>query len=144
MGPLLRMQTKLHFEDLPENVQVQYLQKIALRAENLSSPKYISITLIEQIYRIGIWSERDNSPEGARRPQTGVLAPGDGFPHTRKPWKGERSFVPSALGLLGPCITGAYTPACSLISLSGLCLAGPNNPLNLSNHLEREMDKCKL
>jgi hypothetical protein len=34
MGPLLRMQTRLHFEDLPENVQVQYLQKIALRAEN--------------------------------------------------------------------------------------------------------------
>ena len=29
MGPLLRMQTKLHFEDLPENEQVQYLQKIA-------------------------------------------------------------------------------------------------------------------
>ncbi len=34
MGPLLRMQTRLHFEDLQENVQVQYLQKIALRAEN--------------------------------------------------------------------------------------------------------------
>ena len=65
----------------------------------------------------------------------------------RKPCKGDKSlsclqhrqesFVPSALGLLGPGITGAYTPACSLISLSGLCLAGPNNPLNLSNHLER-------
>ena len=26
---------------LPENVQVQYLQKIALRAENPSGPKYI-------------------------------------------------------------------------------------------------------
>ena len=60
------------------------------------------------------------SPEGARRLQTGVLAPGDGFPKTRKPCKGERSFVPSALGLLGPAITGAYTPACSLFSLSGL------------------------
>ena len=34
MGPLLRMQARLHFEDLPENEQVQYLQKIALRAEN--------------------------------------------------------------------------------------------------------------
>ena len=39
MGPLLRMQTKLHFEDLPENVQVQYLQKIALRAENPYGPR---------------------------------------------------------------------------------------------------------
>ena len=38
MGPLLRMQTKLHFEVLPENVQVQYLQKIALRAENKAGP----------------------------------------------------------------------------------------------------------
>ena len=38
---------------LQENEQVQYLQKIALRAENLSSPKYISITLrIEQIPQI--------------------------------------------------------------------------------------------
>ena len=43
MGPLLRMQTKLHFEDLPENEQVQYLQKIALRAENPSGPRYIVI-----------------------------------------------------------------------------------------------------
>ena len=43
--------------------------------------------------------------------------------HTRKPWKGERwSFVPSALLLFGPCLTGAYTPACILRSLSGLCL----------------------
>ena len=108
---------------LPENVQVQYLHKIALRAENPSGPRYNSITLrIEQIYRIGIWSERYNSPEGARRTQTGVLAPGDGYPHTRKPCKGERSFVPSALILLGPGITGAYTPACSLSSLSGLGL----------------------
>ena len=80
---------------LPENVQVQYLQKIALRAENPSGPKCYY------------------SPEGARRLQTGVLAPGDGFPKTRKPCKGERSFVPSALGLLGPGITGA----CSLRSL---------------------------
>ena len=30
---------------LQENVQVQYLQKIALRAENPSGPKHISITL---------------------------------------------------------------------------------------------------
>ena len=38
---------------LPENVQVQYLQKIALRAENPSGPKHISITLrIEQITQI--------------------------------------------------------------------------------------------
>ena len=52
---------------LPENVQVQYLHKIALRAENPSGPKHISITLrIEQIYQIGVWSERDNSPEGAK------------------------------------------------------------------------------
>ena len=28
---------------LPENEQVQYLQKIALRAENPSGPKYIRI-----------------------------------------------------------------------------------------------------
>ena len=42
---------------LPENVQVQYLHKIALRAENPSGPRYNSITLqIEQIYRIGVWS----------------------------------------------------------------------------------------
>ncbi len=27
---------------LPENEQVQYMQKIALRAENLSSPRYNS------------------------------------------------------------------------------------------------------
>ena len=40
MGPLLRMQTRLHFEDLPENEQVQYLQKIALRAENPSGHNY--------------------------------------------------------------------------------------------------------
>ena len=53
MGPLLRMLTKQHFEGLPENVQVQYLQKIALRAEDLSSPRYNSITLqIEQITQI--------------------------------------------------------------------------------------------
>ena len=98
---------------LPENVQVQYLQKIALRAENLSSPKYISITLrIEQIYRIGIWSERDNSPEGARRPQTGLLAPGDGFPHTRKPCKGDKS-----LSCLQHSFVGAwYNGGCSLRS----------------------------
>ena len=63
------------------------------------------------------------SPGRATRTQTGVLAPGDGFPHTGKPWKGERSFVPSALGLLGAGITGAYTPACGLGSLSGLGLA---------------------
>ena len=38
---------------LPENVQVQYLQKIALRAENPSGPKHISISLrIEQIKQI--------------------------------------------------------------------------------------------
>ena len=38
---------------LPENEQVQYLQKIALRAENPSGPKHISITLqIEQITQI--------------------------------------------------------------------------------------------
>ena len=43
MGPLLRMQTKLHFEDLPENEQVQYLQKIALRAKNPSGPKYVKV-----------------------------------------------------------------------------------------------------
>ena len=62
---------------LLENEQVQYLQKIALRAENPSGPKHISITLrIEQIYQISVWSERDNSPEGATRTQTGVLAPG--------------------------------------------------------------------
>ena len=35
---------------LPENEQVQYLQKIALRAENPSGPKHISITL--RIYQI--------------------------------------------------------------------------------------------
>ena len=35
---------------LPENVQVQYLQKIALRAENPSGPQHISITL--RIYQI--------------------------------------------------------------------------------------------
>ena len=59
---------------LPENVQVQYLHKIALRAENPSGPIHISITLrIEQIYQIGVWSERDNSPEGATRTQTGVI-----------------------------------------------------------------------
>ena len=40
MGPLLRMQARLHFEDLPENEQVQYLQKIALRAENPSGHNY--------------------------------------------------------------------------------------------------------
>ena len=34
MGPLLRMQTRLHFEDLPENMLPQWQQKIALRAEN--------------------------------------------------------------------------------------------------------------
>ena len=38
---------------LPENVQVQYLQKIALRAENPSGSKHISISLrIEQIKQI--------------------------------------------------------------------------------------------
>ena len=84
-------------------------------------PKHISITLrIEQIYQIGVWSERYNSPEGATRTQTGVLAPGDGFPHTRKPWKGRKSFRAFSTHLLGPGITGAYTPACGLISLSGL------------------------
>jgi hypothetical protein len=46
------MQTKLHFEDLPENEQVQYLQKIALRAENKSGTnKYIALR-IEQINQI--------------------------------------------------------------------------------------------
>ena len=82
----------------------------------------LSALRIQRIYRIMVWSERENSPEGARRLQTGVLAPGDGYPHTGKPWMGERSFVPSALILLGSGITGAYTPACGLVSLSGLGL----------------------
>ena len=41
MGPLLRMQTKLHFEDLQENVLPQWQQKIALRAENKHESKYV-------------------------------------------------------------------------------------------------------
>ena len=39
MGPLLRMQTRLHFEDLPENVLPQWQQKIA-DAENIDRPNY--------------------------------------------------------------------------------------------------------
>ena len=90
---------------LPENVQVQYLQKIALRAENPSGPKCYY------------------SPEGARRTQTGVLAPGDGNPHTGKPCKGDKMvFRAFSTQMLGPYITGAYTPACGLGSLSGLGL----------------------
>ena len=55
---------------------------------------------------------RDNSPEGARRLQTGVLAPGDGFPHTRKPCKGDKS-----LSCLQHSIVGAwYNGGCSLRS----------------------------
>ena len=43
MGPLLRMQTRLHFEDLPENEQVQYLQKIAqMRRKYTSVPNSVS------------------------------------------------------------------------------------------------------
>ncbi len=47
---------------LPENVQVQYLQKIALRAENPSGLKHNLIALrieqIEQIYQISAWSDQ--------------------------------------------------------------------------------------
>ena len=39
MGHLLRMQTKLHFEDLPENELPQWQQKIA-DAENIDRPNY--------------------------------------------------------------------------------------------------------
>ena len=50
---------------LPENVQVQYLQKIALRAENPSGPQHISITLrIYQITRI-ICSVKQKSDKSA-------------------------------------------------------------------------------
>ena len=44
MGPLLRMQTRLHFEDLPENVQVQYLQKIAQMRKKYLRPQIINDT----------------------------------------------------------------------------------------------------
>ena len=107
-------------------------QKIALRAENPSGPRYNSENSRkkDEKHEKGEWDEkgngtRYNSPKGARRLQTGVLAPGDGYHHTRKPCKGERSFVPSALILFGPGKRGLvpfghFTPACSLISLSGL------------------------
>ena len=68
---------------LPENVQVQYLQKIALRAENPSGSKYnnnATDSFNGFLY----------SPKGAKRIQTGVLTPGDGYPNTGKPWKGDK------------------------------------------------------
>ena len=57
---------------LPENEQLQYLQKIALRAENPSGPKHIALRAenpsgpkhnlialrIEQIYQISAWSDQ--------------------------------------------------------------------------------------
>ena len=61
MGLLLRMQTRLHFKDCRKMSRLspsvtsekQYLQKIALRAENPSGPKLNSLTLrIEQISQI--------------------------------------------------------------------------------------------
>ena len=51
---------------LQENVQVQYLQKIALRAENKSGTKLIILCYVFLGNRI------TDSPEGAKRPQTGV------------------------------------------------------------------------
>ncbi len=50
----------------------------------------------------------------------GGSTPGTGYTNTRKPWKGERSLVPSALLSMGPNIHGGDTPACGLDSLSGL------------------------
>ena len=55
----------------------------------------------------------------------------------RKPCKGDKNLSCLQHSVVGAWYNGGDTPACSLISLSGLCLAGPNNPLNLSNHLER-------
>ena len=57
MGPLLRMQTRLHFEDLQENMQVQYLQKIALRAENPFGPKwphYLDMLYFPHVVRFSV------------------------------------------------------------------------------------------
>ena len=45
MGPLLRMQTELHFEDLRENVQVQYLQKIAQMRKKSIRPHIFNDTV---------------------------------------------------------------------------------------------------
>ena len=50
----------------------------------------------------------------------GGVTPGIGYTDTRKPCKGERSFVPSALRLVGSIKTGIIIPACGLFSLSGL------------------------
>ena len=54
---------------LQENVQVQYLQKIALRAENKSGTKLIILCYVFLENRI------TDSPEGAKRLQTGVSPP---------------------------------------------------------------------
>ena len=63
--------------------------------------------------------EQRKAPKGQKITDGGVSPPYTN-PPKRKPCKGERSFVPSALLMFGPGITGANTPACSLFSLSGL------------------------
>ena len=57
-------------------------------AECVSSPHSARIARI----RVRIKAHRFLfSPGGATRTQTGVLAPGDGYPHIRKPCKGDKS-----------------------------------------------------
>ncbi len=77
---------------LPENVQVQYLQKIALRAENPSGPKCYY------------------SPEGARRLQTGVLTPGDGYPPYGSPVRATRVFRAFSTHFVGALFNGGLHP----------------------------------
>ena len=62
----------------------------------------------------------DGKPRRGEKITDGGVAPGIEYPNIRKPRRGERSFVPSALLSMGPNIHGGDTPACGLDSLSGL------------------------
>ena len=111
MGPLLRMQTELHFEDCKKMSRSNTCRKSHFVQKIHPAPKHISITLrIEQIYQIGVWSERYNSPEGATRTQTGVLAPGIWIPPKGSPVRATRVFRAFSTRFVGAWYNGGLHP----------------------------------
>ena len=65
-------------------------------------------------------SIRTESPEGAKRPQTGVITPGI-VTHYPEALKGRKMvFRAFSTQMDGALYNGGFTPACYLTSLSGL------------------------
>ena len=150
MGPLLRMQTRLHFEDLQENVQVQYLQKIALRAENkrvkvkgtqnarnaqkynpvnLRNPQRFiaSLEIFEEIFR-GNNSVclNKSKPERLTRPQAGLIIPVKTGP-TNRSAEGTKDLSPfQGFRAFGCPIPGVLPPSVVSSPLRGFLFFNVN------------------